>query len=848
MTLHRLVPLLALALDLVLMGSALASARRNARNVVFALLALAMGVWSLGVFGLRSTEEPGVALQWEWFLHVGVVAIPALFFDYIRRFLDLRRGRGRLAAAYGLSAIFLALVPTDVFMSGVTSTAWGFAPVAGPAYVAFLLYFHGYLLAGLGLLFLSYRATVSSFRRNRILLVIVGVAVSVVGGFVDFARFAVGWEWLYPVGIPCNMLFALALGIAIVRYRLVDVGTLGKRTMIYIGAVATLTPLLVMVLRLADVLIPPGADTGNGHRRVAILAVSVVLVALPLLRKLDDSLDRLMFRRRHAVRNTLHGLSRAMSATLELEDLGRKLTEGLADGIPTLHASLYLSLSGRWVLVGEAAGPGVAPPAPLSISDELTLWLRVTAQTLVVEERAFHQSAHDTSGSLMAALEERRVALIAPLFIESELAGMLFVGEKLSGEIFDPDEIELLEVLVGQAATALRNVRLYEKLKMEMEELRMARYLYGEAQESDRAKEQFLATLAHELRNPLSPIVTALHVAAQITDEPKLTSLLGIAKRQAHHLARLMEDLLDVSRIRAGKVTLRREAVDVRTVVERCFESLATSGRSKGRDVEWTAPAEPVVVDADPDRLLQVLANLVDNALKYTPTEGRIRVAVEREPDHAVVRVQDTGAGIAADVIPHVFDIFTQGEHQPRTGLGLGLALVRALVEQHGGSVGVRSAGPGRGSEFIVRLPLSIGIVTEALPAAEPFVGKGCRVLLVEDHADARNTLRLLLEMSGHRVEITDSGEEALRLATTFQPDIAVIDIGLPDIDGYQVARRLRSTDLGRATYLVALTGYGQPDDRRRALDSGFDEHVVKPIDPDHFLTMVGRRHDANAP
>ncbi len=841
MTLHRLLPLLALALNLLLAGSALASGRRSPRNVTFALLALALGVWSLGVLGLRWTDDPDAALRWEWFLHVGVVAIPALFYDYVLLFLNMARRRASLTLAYGASAVFLLLVPTESFMAGVVMTPWGFAPRPGVAYAAFTVYFHAYLLAGLILLLHGYRTAVSSFRKNRILLVLIGVTVSVIGGLVDFVRFLVGWEWLYPIGIPCNAVFAVALGVAIVRYRLMDVSALVKRAVLYLGAAVTLAPLLVLALDVVDDAVAPTEGPGPAtNLRHAVVLVVIFVLAVPLLSKLQDALDRVMFRRQRAVRDTLLALSKEMSATLELDALARRLTEGLVGRIPTVHASLHIVADGDFVAVGKAASAGVAPALDV-VPEEVVLWLRVTRRTFVVEEPAFHHATTGVSTRIAHRLEAERVALIVPLFLETELAGMLVLGEKLSGDVFDSEEIELLELLARHTTTALKNVRLYEKLKSEMDELRTTRHLYGEAQEADRAKEQFLATLAHELRNPLSPIITALHVAGEIATEPRVTGLIAIAQRQARHLARLMEDLLDVSRIRAGKVTLRLRPVDVREIVERCFESLTTSGRSIGRDISSRLPSSPVIVHADPDRLQQVVGNLIDNALKYTPADGAIRVVVEREFDDAVIHVRDTGIGISADVLPHVFDVFTQADQQARSGLGLGLALVRALVEQHGGRVTVRTGGVGQGSEFTVRLPLRpelIAVEPAAPPAHEE---RRRRILVIEDNADARQTLRTLLEMAGHRVEVAGDGEEGMRRAIAFRPDVAIVDIGLPDVDGYQVARRLRA-EVGPQIYLVALTGYGQPDDRRRAMESGFDAHLVKPIEPERFLHILNRR------
>ena len=294
-----------------------------------------------------------------------------------------------------------------------------------------------------------------------------------------------------------------------------------------------------------------------------------------------------------------------------------------------------------------------------------------------------------------------------------------------------------------------------------------------------------------------------------------------------------MDDLLDVSRIRLGKLTLQTEPIDLRDIARHSFEALQLSRQAEGHDVTLDVGADPVVVVGDAGRLEQVVGNLLQNAVKYTPRGAPIRLTVSPSAGEAVLRVEDRGIGIAPEMLPHVFQLFTQADrslHRAQGGRGLGLALVRALVARHGGTVTGESAGLGHGSQFTVRLPLSTQKLASAAGAGEARAVRASRILLVEDNPDAREALRAVLELEGHRVAAAVDGMAALELATTFRPDVVFIDLGLPGVDGYEVARRLRSTG-PKGLCLVALTGYGQPEDRARALDAGFDVHLTKPVD-----------------
>jgi PAS domain S-box-containing protein len=360
---------------------------------------------------------------------------------------------------------------------------------------------------------------------------------------------------------------------------------------------------------------------------------------------------------------------------------------------------------------------------------------------------------------------------------------------------------------------------------------------------AEAAQREFLAMLGHELRNPLGTIAATLGVLNRLaTEDAEVRRMTGIIGRQTAHLTRLVDDLLDVARVTSGKIEIRSQTIDLYAVAARTVEAMREAGRTAEHDV--TVDGEPVTVYGDPARLEQVAYNLVDNAIKYTPAGGQVRVTVRRKDGDAVLRVRDTGEGIRTDLVDRVFDMFVQqpqGLDRSRGGLGLGLTLVKRLVELHEGSVAVASDGPGRGSEFTVRLPVSTRQLGrhDAAPSAPDPAPQRLRVLIAEDNADARDSLQLLIELAGHEVEAAEDGPGALEKIRAVMPDVAVIDIGLPGMDGYAVARAVRQDPVTRSVRLVALTGYGQADDKKRALDAGFDVHVAKPVDPEKLAGFL---------
>jgi len=371
--------------------------------------------------------------------------------------------------------------------------------------------------------------------------------------------------------------------------------------------------------------------------------------------------------------------------------------------------------------------------------------------------------------------------------------------------------------------------------------------------EADRRKDEFLAMLGHELRNPLAAIRNALWLLDETGSGGELeTRQRNVIDRQTHHLVRMVDDLLDVSRVTRGKISLQHQAVNLGDLVRRCLMELGMGRLAEAQELSLDLRTETVCVEGDPVRLEQVICNLIHNAVKYTPRGGSISVSADEEAGQAVLRVRDTGLGISRDMLGQIFEPFTQVESSRKRsegGLGLGLPLVRSLVELHGGTVEASSAGRGLGSEFVVRLPLHAG--TAASPPTEepcesPSVAEPARlrILVVEDNHDGRESLRDLLELWGHEVETAANGPDGVEAALNYLPDVALIDIGLPGLDGNEVAQRIRAALDGDAMVLIAMTGYGQPEDRRRALQAGFEAYLVKPVDPDELartLQELGR-------
>jgi signal transduction histidine kinase/ActR/RegA family two-component response regulator len=355
--------------------------------------------------------------------------------------------------------------------------------------------------------------------------------------------------------------------------------------------------------------------------------------------------------------------------------------------------------------------------------------------------------------------------------------------------------------------------------------------------ESDRRKDDFLATLAHELRNPLAPITTGLEIMKALTaDSTKLDEIRRMMERQTNQLVTLVDDLLEVSRIKWGKLQLRKRRVRLIEIVQSALEASQPLINEAKHELQCDIPAEPIELDGDPNRLAQVISNLLSNAAKYTPKGGRIRLAAERRGGDVVISVKDTGIGIPAEMQENIFEMFAQAKHPLQKGvpgLGIGLALVKSLIEMHEGSIEVHSDGTGKGSEFRVRLPIQVEPPLEEPQRVQPeqaaLARQKRRVLVVDDNQAAARMLGVLVEMLGHEARTAYSGFEGIQAAQEFQPDLIFLDIGMPKMDGFEAARRIRQQPWGRAIRLVALTGWGYDQDKQRAKEAGFDQHLVKP-------------------
>jgi signal transduction histidine kinase len=357
--------------------------------------------------------------------------------------------------------------------------------------------------------------------------------------------------------------------------------------------------------------------------------------------------------------------------------------------------------------------------------------------------------------------------------------------------------------------------------------------------EADRRKDEFLATLAHELRNPLAPIRTGLDLLLRGHDDPRVLAMMN---RQLTHLVHLVNDLMDVSRISRGKITLHKEHLDLAEVIRSALE-MSEADVSRGeRRLSLSLPPEPLPVEGDRVRLVQVFANLLHNAAKFTGEDGRIWVQAERRAEQVQVRVGDDGIGIAPDSLAQVFEPFSQVQNGRSGGLGIGLSLVRALVEMHAGTVAAQSEGPGRGAELCVSLPLSAGTAAPAGAgaAAAPAVAPGRRVLVVDDNRDIAESLRDLLTLLNADVRVAYDGAEAIRICREWLPTHVLMDLGMPGMDGYETARRLRADHPERSFRLVAISGWGQDEHRQRAQAAGFDRHLVKPVGLDEIKSVLG--------
>jgi signal transduction histidine kinase/DNA-binding response OmpR family regulator len=424
-----------------------------------------------------------------------------------------------------------------------------------------------------------------------------------------------------------------------------------------------------------------------------------------------------------------------------------------------------------------------------------------------------------------------------PLLAEDRLLGTLSFASRTRNR-FSAEELEFLRTICEYVTIAYERVRLVKQLR-----------------ESDRHKDEFLATLAHELRNPLAPIVNGMQVMRLSADDPVATAkMLEIVERQVGQMIRLIDDLLDVNRIGHGKIQLQKRPVDLAEVAAAAVETSKPLIESRRHELTVTLPPQRIVVEADSARLAQILANLLNNAAKYTEPGGRISLVGERQGSDVVLTVEDTGIGIAPSMLPRVFDMFAQSERtiaRSDGGMGIGLTLVKRLVEMHGGRVEAHSDGIGKGSRVSVRLPIvveaSLGVWAEEPPPPRPAPKASLRILVVDDNHDSASTLAMMLQIVGHQVRTGGDGAEGIELAEKFRPDVILLDLGMPKLNGYETCEAIRGKPWSASTIIIAMTGWGQEDDRRRTRAAGFDHHFVKPVDPAALIDLLAKLETVKA-
>ncbi|MGE5640021.1 MAG: response regulator [Clostridia bacterium] len=566
-----------------------------------------------------------------------------------------------------------------------------------------------------------------------------------------------------------------------------------------------------------------------------------VFVELYRAQKRAQSLGRAEAERAAALEATrrsgfLATASRELGASLDLEEGMNRLLEMTVPALAKA-AVLCLVVEGEQILLrrtGETTeGLGSLHVLPRALRDAMD---QAGGEGRELDVPIWDESL--PAESSLAWPAGLRSARVLPIKAGEHTFGVLLLANDRPVPAYGAADGAMLGELAGRAGMALENARLYWSLKREIAKTREAE---EKLLEQSRRKDEFLAMLSHELRNPLAPIRNAVELVRRIApSDPRLAWARDVVDRQVTHMAQLVDELLDVSRITQGKIALRREQVELGKVLSHAVETARPLVEARRQRLDLSLPGAPVWMTGDFARLAQVVANLLNNAAKYTQEGGRIELSASAASGEATIVVRDNGMGIDRELLPRVFDLFAQGKRsldRSLGGLGVGLTVVQRLVELHQGRVQVASEGEGRGAEFRIVLPcISEVSQTEAraevASSDEENPRNGLRVLVVDDNADAAESIAVLLRLEGHEVKTVCDGPEALACSQVFAPAAVVLDIGLPGMDGYELARRLRDLPETREALFIALTGYGQKEDRKLAADAGFDHHFIKPADP----------------
>ncbi len=659
------------------------------------------------------------------------------------------------------------------------------------------------------------------------------------------------WSYTLGVAVPVTALLLLqAAGVFVDRLPSAPLLAAVLAVAWYCGRSAALLATAVSIVFHAYVLIrSPFTETNVGDVLGLILFAGLagfVSYAAPrlgqTLRELEHERTREQTARAEAERHSreadeLRRLSRVLTQTASPTAAAQRVADAVKRFFnPSSAVVRLLEPDGAMVAVAIAGENPIVLPGHRMPAGSGVVGQAVSQRKLVMTTSVLTDPRIDLPSAVRDQHKRLRHQLViaAPLIVDDIVIGTLALNETGTRR-FTETELALMQALANHAAVGIRNAQRFQN----------ERTARQEAEASSRTKDEFLAMLGHELRNPLAAIGSAIAILNRLraTDE-RAVHARAVITRQVAHLRELMDDLLDVGRVTTGKIILTPKPTDLGELARRAWAVLESTGTFAQHIAKLET--EPVWVHADETRMAQVFDNLLTNAVKYTPAGGSVVMTVRGDGDGAVIRVSDTGIGMSPALLPRIFDLFVQGEptrDRAKGGLGIGLTLVKRLVEMHGGSVSASSDGPGRGSVFTVCVPRLAVPVEHVATEATRAVSRGARrVLLVEDSADVRRMLRFRLELDGHELHETSDGITGLAEALRLQPDVAVIDIGLPGLDGWEVARQLRAANAGRRMTLIAISGYGQVADHQRSRQAGFDVHLVKPIDLDTLIDVIHRR------